>query len=147
MSAGRCAPYVRVTTHTRSDMTPTVRGRPEQPYVALGAEVNLPEWGPVTAWLARCWGWVQRHLALAAPPFLRYWIIGGEEKRFPLEVGAPIEREVAGDDPLQASRVPAGSCATVVHVGHPDRLEGSLARLEGWIENRGLQVGPTHPER
>lgn len=79
---------------------------------------------------------------MAAPPFFRYWIIGGEEKRFQLEVGAPIEREVAGDDRLRASRVPAGSCATVVHVGHPDRLEKSLARLEGWIENRGLQVAP-----
>lgn len=55
-------------------------------------------------------------------------------------MGAPIHREVSGDGRVKAGRVPAGSYATVVHVGHPDRLEESLDRLEGWIEDRGLKV-------
>lgn len=53
-------------------MTPTVWERPEQPYVAIDAEANLQAWGPVTALVGEVLGWVQRHLALTAPPFFRY---------------------------------------------------------------------------
>lgn len=109
-------------------MTPSVRERTEQPYVAIGAGA----WGPVTELVSQVLGWVQqRDLALAAPPSFATGPIGGQDKRFQLEVGAPIEREVSGDGRMRAGRVPTGFYATVVHVGHPDRIRESLDRLEG----------------
>ncbi|MFP3914518.1 MAG: GyrI-like domain-containing protein [Actinomycetota bacterium] len=120
---------------------PAIEARPGLPYVSIPAEANLQEWGPVTALVGEVMGCVhERGLELTAPPFFRYWVIGDTEKRFQLEIGVPIDREVDGDDRVRPGRIPAGSYATAVHEGHPDRLEGTSSRLEDWIGRQGLEV-------
>lgn len=133
-------PYVPGERHIGGRCDTQVRERTEQPYVAIGAEANLREWGPVTALVADAGVGPGTGPGVGRTPFFRYRTIGDEEKRFHLEIGAPFEREISGDGRMRAGRVPAGSYATVVHVGHPDRIGESLDRLEGWIEDRGLKV-------
>lgn len=118
-------------------MAPTVRERPEHPYVAIGAEANLQEWGPVTALVGEVPG-PAAGPGVGGAPVLS--LLDHRRRSASNWKWVPIHREVSGGGRVKAGRVPAGSYATVVHVGHPDRLEESLDRLEGWIEDRGLKV-------
>src|SRR5207247_5925227 len=84
-------------------------------------------------------GWLgQKGLDLAGPPFFRYWVIGDTEQEFDLEVGAPVARAVPCEGRVIGGSIPAGSYATLVHTGHPDRLVRSLATLEEWAARQGL---------
>jgi effector-binding domain-containing protein len=107
--------------------------RPERPYVAIPARATLRQWGTVTPLVAEVFGWLgQRGVEPAGPPFFRYWVVGDAEREFDLEVGVPVARGVPCEGRVVSGTIPAGSYATLVHTGHPDRLVRSLAAMEEW---------------
>jgi effector-binding domain-containing protein len=111
---------------------PKVEVRAEQPYVAIPIKVTLKEWSRANALLGEVIEWLgQNGVALAGPPFFRYWKIGNMDDEFDLEVGIPVGSPVSGDGRVIAGSIPGGSYATLVHTEHPDRLVHSLKARPG----------------
>src|SRR5271166_1018176 len=97
-------------------VTPEITERPEQPYVAIRAQVSMRQLGEVAHGIGDVFGWIASHgLAPAGPPFFRYLVID-MERQLEVEVGVPVQAVVDGDDQVISGVIPAGRFATVVHV-------------------------------
>jgi effector-binding domain-containing protein len=120
-------------------VTPEITERPEQPYVAIRAQVPMRQLGEVAHRIGDVFGWLAAHgLAPAGPPFFRYLVID-MERQLEVEAGVPVTTVVAGDDQVISGVLPAGRYATVIHVGPPDSLVGATAALLEWAADSGLQ--------
>lgn len=118
---------------------PEVTSRPEQPYVAIRADVTMAgleglahRFGEVFGWLA------QRGIAPAGAPFFRYNVID-MERTLNVEAGVPVPNPVDGDDQVLAGTLPAGRYATYLHVGPYDGLIGAVDTLLQWANAQGLE--------
>lgn len=117
----------------KTNHEPKLEQREERPYMAIRAQVTLKEWGKVNALVGEVFTWLEKkQIAPAGAPFFRYWIIGDEDQRFHMEVGVPLERMHRGNGRVQAGTMPQGVYATLIHRGHPDRLDEAYAALEKW---------------
>lgn len=62
-----------------------------------------------------------------------------------VEIGWPIARELPDRDDIKASKIPAGTYASVMHVGPYDRLHEAHEALAGWVEAQGRRTsGPPY---
>ncbi len=119
---------------------PKLEKREERPYVSIRAQVTLKEWSKANALVSELFAWLEKKkIAPAGAPFFRYWILGDEDQRFHLEVGLPLERMHRGDRRVQAGTMPSGTYATVIHHGHPDRLDETYAALDQWGSEQGIR--------
>ncbi|RLQ86618.1 GyrI-like domain-containing protein [Planomicrobium sp. Y74] len=126
---------------TKISEGPKVETRREQPYVAIPLEVEFLDWDQVRGLIDEVYKWLKHHkIEAVGEPFYRYWVIGGIEEEFNLEVGVPIERMVSGDEHVITGFIPGGNYATAKHKGHPDYLEDSLYALEQWAVDEGLEL-------
>jgi effector-binding domain-containing protein len=118
---------------------PKIETRSEQPCLAIPISVPMKDWGKAVALVDDIFGWLdQKGIPPAGPLFFRYLTIGDMEKPFDLEVGVPVVEPIEGDDRVVTGSVPAGTYATLVHHGHPDKLYDSCAALEEWAERKGV---------
>ena len=121
--------------------TPALNVRGEQPYVGIPIRVTLGEWGRANALFGEVFDWLVREgIAPAGAPFIRFRVLGDEDRAFDLEVGVPVAEPVAGDGRVVAGTVPGGAYATLIHQGHPDRLEEARAELRAWVREQGLAL-------
>jgi effector-binding domain-containing protein len=83
-------------------------------------------------------GAVLAHQSVAStgPAFARYQGPVGETAV--LEVGFPTDRAIEPEGSAEASTLPAGRVARMVHAGSFDALSGAWQRLESWISDQGL---------
>lgn len=124
------------STHTE----PKLETRPEQPCVAVPISVPMKEWGKAVALVDDVFGWLaERDIPPAGPLFFRYLTIGDMETPFDLEIGVPVAEHIEGDDRVTAGSVPAGTYATLIHHGHPDKLHDSCLALEDWANGEGIR--------
>ncbi len=72
---------------------------------------------------------------MAGPPFVQHCVVGDEDRAFDLEMGGPVGCAVPGAGRAIVGTIPAGSYATLVPTGHPDRLLRSLTALRYWVTN------------
>lgn len=73
----------------------------------------------------------------AGMPFSRYHSMDG--KTVDLECGMPVPSPIEGKGRVEAGELPAGTVATVTHVGPYDDLPQSWSALTAWMESQGLQ--------
>ena len=73
----------------------------------------------------------------AGMPFSRYHSMDGETVN--LECGMPVSSAVEGTGRVAAGELPAGTVATVTHMGPYDSLPQSWSALTAWMESQGLQ--------
>jgi effector-binding domain-containing protein len=117
---------------------PTVVQRAEQPYLAIGRVVTMQTIGAVADRIPEILGWLAaRGIEPAGAPFLRYNVID-MERRLDIEAGVPVFATVAGDGEVVADVLPAGSYATVTHVGPYDQLAEVTAALLAWADEHAL---------
>jgi effector-binding domain-containing protein len=110
--------------------------RPEQPYMAVSAQVTMAELPALGARLGEVFGWLGAHgLAPAGAPFFRYNVID-MAGQLDVEAGVPVVAATDGDGTVVAGVIPAGRYAAVTHVGHPKDL---AAATEGLLDRAGGQ--------
>ena len=82
-------------------------------------------------------GAVLAHQSVAStgPAFARFQ--GPVEETAVLEVGFPTDRAIEPEGSAEASTLPAGRVARVVHAGSFDTLSDGWERLGSWINARG----------
>lgn len=118
--------------------TPEVIERAEQPYVAIRATVTMESIGAAAAHFPAVFEWLARHgSGPAGPPFFKYDVID-MASQLQIEVGVPVPAPLHGDGSVVAGVLPAGRYASVIQVGHPDRLADVTADLLAWAESNGL---------
>jgi hypothetical protein len=136
---------------------PQMQQRGERPYVAIPAHV------PTEAELRKAadsgfpelFGWLQqRGVEPAGPLFIRYMVVTAEGEPLDVQLAVPVAPGVSGDNRVRTGTLPAGSWATLVHIGPynstttPD-LGAARVALREWMDERGLSMasretdGPT----
>lgn len=119
---------------------PVAGVRAEQPYVSIPIEVTLKEWGKANVLVEEIFAWLgEKSIQPSGAPFFRYLVIGDTKKKFKLEVGVPIMSPIFGDDRVITGTIPAGKYATLVHIGHPDRISSSFNVLEEWAKEHEVE--------
>lgn len=73
----------------------------------------------------------------AGMPFSRYHSMDGNT--VDVECGMPVAPALDGRGRVQAGELPAGTVATVTHMGPYDDLPQTWAELTQWMESQGLQ--------
>lgn len=79
-------------------------------------------------------------LALAGPPFGKYYGIPGET--VDVEAGFPVAGAVSDVDGVFAGTLPAGRVVQAVHVGPYDTLPDTYGEVQRWVDERGLSTQP-----
>ena len=74
----------------------------------------------------------------AGMPLTRYHSMDG--KTVELECALPVASPIAGTDRIQACELPAGTVATVTHMGPYDNLPKTWGGLTEWMKSQGLEA-------
>lgn len=82
----------------------------------------------------------ERAAAPAGPPFVRYHTFGGEQTD--VEVGVPVDGDVAGQAQITRGELPAGRAVVAVHEGGHDRLAEAYQAIEQALPTHGAADGP-----
>ncbi len=126
-------------------MQPTIVHRDAQPYVGRRESITMTEFARVADHLpAMVHGLAGQGVPIAGAPFFRYRLIDMSAELV-VEAGIPVGGPVEVAEPTFAGELPAGRYATVSHVGHPDGLMATTARLLDWARDEGLEwdMAPT----
>jgi effector-binding domain-containing protein len=73
----------------------------------------------------------------AGPLYTRYFDYS--PKHVDMEVGAPIDRDVPGDDDVQVHDLPGGRVAAAIHLGPYEGLPETYDALAEWISRQGYE--------
>ena len=126
--------------------SPQIETRAEQPYVAITASVTMSELGSLGPRLSEVFGWLgARGLQPVGPPFFKY-IQVDMARELLVEAGVPVASIVEGDENITSGVLPAGSYATLIHIGHPSELEQATGALLTWGGEQGLRWDVTPGE-
>ena len=107
--------------------------------------VTLPEIGDV---ISRSFGQVYGHLgalggAPGGPPFIIYHGTPASGEPFEIEICAPVPVPVEPPSGWQLVELPAGTFATLLHVGPYDTIGTAYAEIMAWPAEHGFAVaGP-----
>jgi effector-binding domain-containing protein len=89
--------------------------------------------------LGELWKALQsRGLSPVGPPFVRYHTFG--ETETDVEVGVPVQDDVAGEGRIAAGELPGGAAITTWHLGAHDSLGEAYGRLEAWLKEHGREA-------
>jgi effector-binding domain-containing protein len=84
-----------------------------------------------------------RGIAGDGPPFVIYHGAPVADDPFDIDVCAPVGRPIDPPAGWQMQELPAGTFATLVHVGPYDTIGTAYETMVGWIDTHGLTVaGP-----
>lgn len=120
---------------------PEVKIKTEQSYIGIPLIREVLDRVEIAELINEVFNWLQRkRIEPVGKAFCRYWVVGGIEEKFNLEVGVPIGRMAAGDDRVIASFIPGGSYAIAMHHGSADTIENSAYALEKWTKDEGLEL-------
>ena len=120
---------------------PRVGTMKERPYVAIPIEVDILDRNEIAALVEEVYSWIKRKkIEPDGKPFCRYWVMGGVEEKFNMEVGIPIASMAEGDERIVASYIPGGVYASALHHGATDYLSDTSFALEKWAQDEGLEL-------
>ena len=113
--------------------------------VSKRASARLSEIGPVIGRaFGEAYGYLSaRGIETAGPPFVIYHGMPVADDPFDVEICAPVARTTDPPTGWQVRELPAGTFATLVHVGPYDTLGAANDRLAAWIGDHALAIaGP-----
>ena len=111
-----------------------------QPIMGIRATVSMQDIGNAMGPLfGEVHGYVLRNGGKpAGMPLALYHSIPAET--VDLECAIPVESPLPGAGRVHAGELPAGTAATVTHVGPYDNLPQTWAALTEWMQSQGLQA-------
>lgn len=123
-----------------------VRTREILHYVGLPMSARLAEFGapggPNEA-VPRVFAWLAEHnIAPAAGPLFVYRHMGKPGDPVGLTVGVPIAEPVRPAGEMVLGYLPPGTYVVARHVGAPDQIPDSHARVRDWADAKGLRLDP-----
>lgn len=110
-----------------------------QSIIGIRTSVDLAKIGGVMGQLfPELFAYLQEHgQSPTGMPLTRYHCMDGDTAE--LECAMPIAAPVAGTDRIRCGELPAGTMATVTHMGPYDNLPETWAALMGWMKSEGLE--------
>ena len=111
-----------------------------QPILGIRTAATLDETlGPLVGRLfGELSGYIQQQgQAPAGMPLAIYHSMDG--KAVDLECALPVASPMAGTDRIQAGELPAGTVATVTHIGPYEKLPETWMALTAWMAAQGLE--------
>ena len=75
--------------------------------------------------------------APAGMPLAIYYSMDGKD--VDMECAIPVASPIAGKGRIKAGELPAGTMATVTHLGPYDKLPSAWAGLTEWMQSQGLE--------
>lgn len=125
-------------------MTHEVKVAPRDATLVMSKRVpvRISEIGPV---MGAAFGEAYGHLAAhevpdAGPPFVIYHGVPHGDDPFDIEICAPVGRAIDPKEGWQLSELPAGTFATLVHVGPYDTIGAAYDELGRWLDAHGFVV-------
>jgi effector-binding domain-containing protein len=118
---------------------PKIEYRSELPYAGIRTQIRHQEMGSgiipqlhneIMTWLG------QQEVQPAGPPFMRYYVINMDDK-LDIELGWPIDKQLAGNGRIQTNVLPAGRYASLIYTGIEKGIEGNGVLIQ-WAEANGL---------
>jgi len=130
------------------NLEPQIQERAEQHYAGIPAQVTIDGIAQaIDSGFPELFGWLQEHgVAPAGPPFIRYLVID-MEAGLELELGVPVASAVQGSGRVRPGVIPAGTYATLRHVGPYDGLMASNAALLRWAQQQGIALDTWETDR
>ena len=112
--------------------------RAAQPYAAIPLTVEQSEIHlHAPPLVGEILGWVARNAKQAGPVFFNY-VAMEPGKPMGMEVGAPIEAPVNGDDRVIIGTLPGGRYASVTWTGPYDKLRDAHMALHDWLGKQSI---------
>jgi effector-binding domain-containing protein len=123
---------------------PHIAELPERHYVGVRRTITMTTFGVVADRLPEIFAWLGRKgVPPAGAPFFRFHVIDMEGD-LQVEAGVPVAAPVEGEGEIVPGVIPAGRYATETHIGHPDRLIGTIRALRQWADEQGLPFAMTN---
>ena len=110
-----------------------------QPIVGIRTTTTMDKIGEVMGPLfGEVYGYIQQSgQEPAGMPFAIYYSMDGDT--IDLECGMPVASSMESVGNIQAGELPAGTVATVTHMGRYDALPQTWSALTEWMGSQGLQ--------
>ena len=119
---------------------PKTEYRNEQYYVSIGKHViqkKIPDQLPPL--IPELFNWLKsKKLAPAGAPFFRYLNMDGDKME--VEVGIPVDSQVAGDSNVHPGSFPPGKYISVKYTGPYENLPRVHSELSKWKEKNNIKV-------
>jgi effector-binding domain-containing protein len=74
----------------------------------------------------------------AGMPYSAYYNL--DMQNLDVEIGFPVAHKLAGKGEIQASEIPGGKLASVMHVGPYDKMGAAYDALTQWVKAQGLET-------
>lgn len=121
------------------EIQPAVVEREEQLYAFIRGSVRMNAFASIANRLPELVAWLTGHGAeFNGAPFFRFNAIDMEGES-EVEAGVPVIAAPEPEGDIRIAMLPAGRYVTAVHVGHPDKLFGTITELRRWAEREGLE--------
>ena len=102
---------------------PTIEQRAARPYLGISGRITDGVPAFVDKAFPELFRWLGEHgVEPAGPPFIRFRELDTNGEPVEIEVGAPVDGTLEGDERVRADSLPAGRYLTLMHVG-PYRSE------------------------
>jgi effector-binding domain-containing protein len=112
---------------------PSFVDRDDQTYVGYRATVTMAGLREVAHRIAALVGALaERGVAPAAPPFMRYLVLGPGMASLTVEAGVPVAEPVELGGEYFTAVLPGGEYVTATHHGTPDGLAAATAAVLDW---------------
>jgi effector-binding domain-containing protein len=100
---------------------------------------DLPEIVPRT--LSALIAFLQKHqVDITGAPLIRYFVVDYDTGEVEVDVGVPVNaKNLPADDRVHPARIPAGTFATVIHLGSYDGLVNTTAALLEWARQKNVR--------
>jgi effector-binding domain-containing protein len=117
---------------------PKVEHRTKQPYAAIRTKVSMKDIPSVLPPLIpEMFGWLAKNnITPQGPPFFQYLTID-KDNQLEVAVGIPVQNAVTGNGRVVEGAFPAGTYATVTHIGNYSHLREAHMALDSWLDNNG----------
>ena len=117
-----------------------LKEQPAQPALSIRTRAAVQDLPQV---FGKAYGAIMQYLGElgeqpAGMPFAAYYNM--DMQNLDIEIGFPVSRQLPDKDGIQASQLPGGKWATVLHIGPYDQVTPAYNALSQWTKDNGYEA-------